>query len=981
MGAKALGLAGRVSAEQFNALIAGRDPRDPTTRLRSTPGDPKVAAFDLTFSAPKSVSVLFAVAPTHVSGQLVACHEEAVKAALEYLQDTAVSVRRGKAGEHVERAGGLIAASYRHRMSRALDPQLHTHVVAANLAEGPDGRFTALHSSQLYREAKTAGFLYQAHLRALVSKRMGLEWGPVTNGAAELAGVARGVIEFFSKRRQEMQRAAAAGGIALDSKSAAEHAALATRERKQYGVETHTWREEVQSYAAEQGLGSEEVTRLLHAGLERAGDPTINRPAVDEQTLGDHLAGPGGLTERSNTFDMRAVLQEFAAAARAGALAGEVRAMAGRFTARADVLATRSGEMTTAELVDIERRLIAAVMGRAREDCGVVEAELVERVIGGADRPLTAEQAAAVRAVTDGGHGVSVIEALAGTGKTYTAGVLREVYEAAGVQVMGVAPTGRAARELAEEAGIPARTLDGLLGELERFDQALPQGCVVILDEAGMAATRASAKLLQAAERADAKVVAIGDPGQLASVQAGGWLGAVGRRLGAVRLTEVMRQRDPAERRALAALHDRQPAPYLQWADRVGRIETFAESHGARERTLAGWMSAAAEVGPARAVMITKDNELRHELNHAARELRREQGALGEQHEYAGIKLAVGDRVICRRNDRGVDVDNGMRGTVRLLDPGRVVIDTDGGLTRELPAAYVAEHVEHAYALTGHGMQGGTVERAVVVARPHDLSAGWSYTALSRARGETRLLVYHEDLAGERREYGPHEQAEPPTRAELLAQAERRMSERDDEDLAIEQLPAPATAAGRTDDPAVSSARILAGEPAQERAAARAEPQTTQPQPNQARVRELRERIQQLQAQQAALPTCELQRIDDLDARASILATERERYAVRLAALPEPTRRWGRQHDSHRAERAELHNALVDGEHRMREALVERGRLERELGGDPGEIRPECDGVQRALFELTREQRAITRAERRAREKAVERDSAMDLGL
>jgi conjugative relaxase-like TrwC/TraI family protein len=175
-GARALGLAGRVSAEQFNALIAGHDPRDPTTRLRSSEQDPKVAAFDLTFSPPKSVSVLFAVAPANVSGQLVACHEEAVNAALEYLQDMAVSVRRGRAGERVERAGGLIAACYRHRMSRALDPQLHTHVVAANLAQGPDGRFTALHSSRFYREAKTAGYLYQAHLRALVSERLGLEW-------------------------------------------------------------------------------------------------------------------------------------------------------------------------------------------------------------------------------------------------------------------------------------------------------------------------------------------------------------------------------------------------------------------------------------------------------------------------------------------------------------------------------------------------------------------------------------------------------------------------------------------------------------------------------------------------------------------------------------------------------------------------------------------------------------------------------------
>jgi conjugative relaxase-like TrwC/TraI family protein len=472
-GARVLGLGGRVSAEQFNALIAGRDPRHTGSRLRGTPGDPKVAAFDLTFSAPKSVSVLFVIAPARASRALAACHEEAVRAALGFLEDAAVKVRRGRAGECVERGEGLIAAAYRHRMSRALDPQLHTHVVAANLARGPDGRFTALHSAELYRAAKTAGFLYQAHLRTLVSERLGLGWGPVRNGAGELAGVARAVIEFFSKRRQEMQRAAAEGGIGLGSKSAAEHAALATRERKQYGVETHTWREEVQACAAEQGLGSDEVAHLLQDGQERARQARTGRPEVNEQTIGDHLAGPGGLTERSNTFDERPVLQEFAAVAQAGALVEEVRGMAARFAGREDVIATAGGEMTTMELVGVERRLIAAVMGRAREDCGVVGDHLTERVIAGADRELTAEQARAVRAVVGSGHGVSVIEALAGTGKTYTAGVLREVYEA---------------------AGIPARTLDRLLGEMEQFDQALPEGCVVILDEAGMAATRASAK-------------------------------------------------------------------------------------------------------------------------------------------------------------------------------------------------------------------------------------------------------------------------------------------------------------------------------------------------------------------------------------------------------------------------------------------------------------------------------------------------------
>ncbi len=350
-----------------------------------------------------------------------------------------------------------------------------------------------------------------------------------------------------------------------------------------------------------------------------------------------------------------------------------------------------------------------------------------------------------------------------------------------------------------------------------------------------------------------------------------------------------------------------QPQRYLVWAERNRRIETFSDPAGACEQALGEWVSAAGGAGPAQTVMIARDNDTRDQLNRGARELRRDLGALGEERSYGSVEVAVGDRVICRRNDGQLDVDNGMRGTVRHLDPDRVVIDIDGGLVRELPAAYVAEHVEHAYSLTGHGMQGGTVQTVVVVASPRDLTAGWSYTALSRARETTRLLVYDDDLERERSEFAPVNQAPTATRHELLERVGRRMLEREDEDLAIEQLPGP----GRTDDPDLAGVRAHAAGPPQEHAAARAEatpPATAPP----ARLRELRERLERLQAQLAALPTRELQRIEDLDARALRLTTQREQLAQRLAGLPEPRRRLGREQDPHAIERAGLTSALKD---------------------------------------------------------------------
>ncbi|MCA1656531.1 MAG: relaxase domain-containing protein, partial [Actinobacteria bacterium] len=378
-GARGLGLEGRVSAGQFNALLVGSDPRAPVERLRASNSQPEVAALDLTFSAPKSVSVLHAVGPAEVSAALVECHEEAVQAALGFIEEEAVFVRRGRGGARFEHAGGLIAAAYRHRMSRALDPQLHTHVVGANLARGGDGRYTALHHPSLYRAARTAGFLYQAHLRATVRDRLGLEWGPVVKGAAELKAAPVAVLAVFSQRRSQVQAAIAERealiGRALTRAERSQFGAIATRERKQYGVATHTWREEVTARAAEHGLDRDFLDRVIAAGGDRlrtgaiAGEGELVRhgEAVGEEAVGRALAGPAGLTERANTFDGWSVLREFAAAAAQGARVPSVRELGKRFAGRDDVLATARGTLTTADLVARERALVDGAMGSVGE--------------------------------------------------------------------------------------------------------------------------------------------------------------------------------------------------------------------------------------------------------------------------------------------------------------------------------------------------------------------------------------------------------------------------------------------------------------------------------------------------------------------------------------------------------------------------------------------------------------------------------------
>jgi conjugative relaxase-like TrwC/TraI family protein len=534
-----LGLAGRVDAAGFAGLLEGRDPSTGET-LRPSRGNQKVAAYDLTFSAPKSVSVLFAIAEPDVSGALVEAHEEAVDAAVEYIEAEAVRVRRGRDGVKQLAGQGLVSAAYRHRMSRAEDPQLHTHVVTANLTRGADGRWSALHGYPLYQHAKAAGSLYQAHLREAVRRRLPwVRWGPVHNGQADITTVPSRVLREFSKRRAELEDWLAANG--REGRQSAEKAALATRRAKaQYGVQTGTWSELIRARAEELGFGRAELAGLTDQ------EPVAPAP-IDGPAIAARLSGRFGLTEMSNTFEERHAIVEYAAAHQQEASVAAVRGQARRYLDGGDVVAIGVPDepsYTTEGLLECERQIVSSARVRRGEGAGAVDEGTVDEVLRGLPVALTDDQDAVVRAVAGGGHGVETVEALAGTGKTTMAVALGLVYRHAGYRVLGVAPTGRAARGLAER-GIESWTAHRLAGDLDYTGGFSEEPTVLFYDEAGMAPTRQSAQIFAAAEHAGVNVVAIGDSGQLTSVQAGGWLGAVSAQLGAHELREVVRHHDP----------------------------------------------------------------------------------------------------------------------------------------------------------------------------------------------------------------------------------------------------------------------------------------------------------------------------------------------------------------------------------------------------------------------------------------------------
>jgi Ti-type conjugative transfer relaxase TraA len=727
-GAAGLGLRGEVGEEGLARLLEGRGPNSGLW-LRSARSPNAVAGFDLTLRAPKSVSVLFGVAEPEVAGQIIRAHERAVREAFGYLEREACWTRRGRAGAIRLPGRGFVAAAFRHRSSRAGDPLLHTHVVVANATQAEDGRWTALDGRELYRHAKTAGYLYQAALRAELSRELGLRWHAAENGCADLEGVSRRVIEHFSQRRAEILELMGLRGES--SARAAQVATLETRRRKDYGVPVYRLREQWRARAAEHGLDRRALTRVLR--------PLPNR-RLDATDLAERLEGPDGLTRDSSSFTRRDVLQAFAGHARDGATVASIESRADGFLARNGIveLEPRAGERrySTSELLQIETAAIDHAQ-RARPVPTVTERALTSAL---ASRPsITAEQGQLMTALTRSGRAVEVVRAPAGTGKTFALDAAREAWHTSGVSVFGCALSAKAAGELRDQAAIDTTTIARLTFALEKGAR-LVGGSVLVVDEAGMVGTRDLARLISATQEAQAKLILVGDDRQLPEIQAGGLFSALADRIGAIELTEVRRQNEPWDRDALAALRDGDLDHFARAYYDHGRIVAAPNADTARAALVDDWWSAT-ECG-AQALMIAHRRADVADLNRRAREHMRAAGRLGDDALVTGDRaFAVGDRVVTTRNDRRLGVVNGDSGTLTRISHGSLTVELDRGVRVEIHAR--EGRLEHGYAITAHRAQGATVDRAFVLGSDglYRDYREWGYTALSRHRAEARFYV------------------------------------------------------------------------------------------------------------------------------------------------------------------------------------------------------------------------------------------------
>jgi len=603
-------------------------------------------------------------------------------------------------------------------------------------------------------------------LRKQLVERLGVEWGEVHRGTAEVQGVEAEVCRAFSKRREEIEARMEATGES--TAKAAQIATLDTRRSKEYQVDGATIHDRWRARGLQLGVTAE--------GLAAATGRETYRPPDDRdrRVIAERLSSATGLTQRASTVGQREVIQAWCEQLRQGGDVPDVLSLVSGYLATpenvvplgkatelrvTDVIRREDGtaiatetdqyRYSTPDMLETERRVVEAAV--ARQGAGVATATrgAIARAI--AARPyLSDEQARMIETVAGGGDGAVLVVGRPGAGKTTALGACREAWEASGRRVVGCALAAETARTLQRESGIVSYTVTQLMADISDPEHGgLARNSVVVVDEAAMVGTRQLAPLLEAAGRDGAKVVLVGDDHQLPEIDAGGAFRGLRQRAATVELTENRRQREGWERYALEQLRAGEVRKAIAEYQSRDAVVVGDNADEVRVQLVNDWWRArqqATDVAQQPVIIAARRLDV-DRLNDQARSLRVASGELsGDSLEIAGREFSVGDRVVAMKNARGLGVRNGTRGTVTEVDRDqrRLTVQTDDGAAVHLPESYIARRVRHAYALTAHKAQGKTVTQAFVLADAATYRE-WVYTALSRGTEANRLYVIHRE--------------------------------------------------------------------------------------------------------------------------------------------------------------------------------------------------------------------------------------------
>jgi conjugative relaxase-like TrwC/TraI family protein len=753
-----------VGGDALRELMAVRHPLTGQQLRRTGASGEAVAAIDATFSAPKSVSAIWALADTELRVRIEAVHEQAIDRALAYAtaQVPMVRYRVGREAVVHAKARELIASSWRHTTARAAservpDPQLHSHVLLHAAVRG-DGRVVAIDSRSWFLHRRELGAAYRTELaRELTALGFEIARGTGRGGRYfEVAGVPQELIDTWSTRHHQVQaeirRSLQQTGVERLGAAAERRAALTTRRGKQPATNAELDREWLNA-ATGAGFTAQQLNSLR--------DLTRAAPVALEQRELLH-----GLTEFDATFtdrDARAVALEQAAGVSIEQALGALAQARDKHA----VLRLADGSSTTAWHRALEKQTVETFEALTRERRRAIPGQLVEQAAATIDERLSTEggrlsveqREALELACSD--RQVVMIEGQAGTGKSTLLQAVALAHKANGNNVILTSTAAVAAERLAADlaaVGVdaPAYSTVALQHAITTGQLEIDSRTTVIHDEAALASTREQQHLLEAVEDHWARLIIVGDPQQSKPIGAAGlWprLEQLANRQGSrAELAANLRARDPEEQRDQRRFRDGQHQRALEGYAARGRLHQAPDQASAERAALEAAHRDRTD-GKRTLVITQTSNEHLDELNAHAQALRARDRQLA--HNTLRIpgrpyQLRAGDEVQVRHTvtlPHG-PVRNGATATITEVDPraGQLSLQLADGTTLTMSREQ-AEHADLRLAYVQHPVpaQGVTTDTTHLIVADHATAQG-TYVALTRARQRTDIHVSNEML-------------------------------------------------------------------------------------------------------------------------------------------------------------------------------------------------------------------------------------------
>ncbi|PQM26371.1 exonuclease V subunit alpha [Sphingopyxis lindanitolerans] len=695
--AKALGLQGEVDREKFATLLEGRVDGKQLGTIREGKVEHR-PGWDITFSAPKSVSIMAEVAGDK---RLIAAHGAAATVALAHVESHLAATRIRISGEvQREATGNLVVATFRHVTSRAQDPQLHTHAIVVNATQDKDGDWRSLEPRAFYQLQKDIGAIYRQELAHGIAA-LGYQIEPGKDAMFEIAGVPDKVIDALSQRTAAIDARLAERGTTRQEASAAEKqiAALDTREAKSH-VDIRELRADWRATADANGFDASARDRLVSGAVGRARD--IGTRASPEPQARQAVAfAAAKLSERESVMSASALAREAGDFAFGKVGHEQISSAITGAEQRGELvprtfLDRRGAEFagfTTPQALETERTMLRLeAVGRGMADTlasPLTAARTVERAARQSARSGYAWTDDQRRATTDlltARDRIVAVQGYAGTAKTTTvlATYAREA-ERHGLAVTALAPTASAATVLGEALGLRGDTVARHL--LTPEGRMARKEAVWIVDEASMLSAQDMAKLMTSADRAEARLVLVGDVKQLGSVGAGAAFAQLQTAgMTTTKLAEVVRQTNIETREAVMASIEGHAGKALAALDRGGgKVIEGATPKERFEAMVQHYLS----LSPAErtwTLVIEPSRDGRDMLTGLIRENLASRGELSwERLQFAALEAkgmtraearqaasyTIGDVVRFNRDYAAKDVRRGEPLTVSAVEPGR----------------------------------------------------------------------------------------------------------------------------------------------------------------------------------------------------------------------------------------------------------------------------------------------------------------------